>query len=448
MARLAGLLLLLMFLVGCGPVWIQADPLLDSELAANPGPAREILVTLPLAGRGANPPGASRHQYRSGQAWEVSLGTRAQVMALGQRFGLLEVDAWPIHALSVYCVRFQVGKNVSLPALLNDIAGLDYVTHAQPLNVFQTLSDRRGYNDPYLDLQYGPQAQAVQALHRHTRGARVRIGIVDTGVDASHPELRDRLVAEHDLLPARPRNDLIHGTAVAGIIGAAADNGEGIVGLAPDALLHVYRACASEGGRQAFCTSFALARALDLALEEQVEVLNLSLAGPPDPLLGELLRVAIERKVLVIAATDTHNPANSFPASHPGVIAALPPDSRADRNETGEMSPVVSLLHREDWLSTRAGGGYQFFRGASMSSAAMAGLSALVRAMLQEDHALILARQIARGDCPAAPLFGTDATFITALHHSLHCDSLAWRDTSAPLPREAGTGTGVKAAHP
>src|ERR1035438_2109430 len=80
-------------------------------------------------------------------------------------------------------------------------------------------------------------------------------------------------------------------TAVAGVIAAIPDNGIGIVGIAPDVRLFVFKACwrSAPTGAKATCNSFTLAQALAAAIEERVDIINLSLAGPSDPLLTRLV---------------------------------------------------------------------------------------------------------------------------------------------------------------
>ncbi len=113
-------------------------------------------------------------------------------------------------------------------------------------------------------------------------------------------QLARNLVAEHPLA----RDGEIHGTAIAGIIASAVNNREGIIGVAPDVSIAALRACWAvvDDGLAAQCSSFSLAQALEVALGLQPNVINLSLAGPDDPLLSRLLDRAIERGIVVVTA--------------------------------------------------------------------------------------------------------------------------------------------------
>jgi len=166
----------------------------------------------------------------------------------------------------------------------------------------------------------------------------------------------------------------VHGTAVAGIIAARADNGIGISGVAPNARLIALRACwqesvdASDATR---CSSFTLAKALQFAITHQALVINLSLTGPSDRLLQRLLDVALAHGIKVIGAIDPDSPDGGFPASYPGVWAvadALP--------KSGGTNALTAPGH--DVPTTLPGGRWGFVSGSSYAAAHVAGLAALL----------------------------------------------------------------------
>ena len=91
-----------------------------------------------------------------------------------------------------------------------------------------------------------------------------------------------------------------HGTNVAGIIGAKPGNGIGLVGIAPGARLMALRACREvprqQTSGQTLCNSIALARAIQFAIENDADVINLSLSGPSDLLMAKLVGIALARQ--------------------------------------------------------------------------------------------------------------------------------------------------------
>ena len=162
-----------------------------------------------------------------------------------------------------------------------------------------------GTDDPYARLQSNVSALDVVEAHNFSRGAGIRVAIIDTGVDTHHPDLAGRTFVTRNFIDNDDvafRSDR-HGTQVAGLIAAASDNGIGIVGVAPDVKLLAYKACwqasANTAGR---CNSFTIAQALADALAAKAQVINLSLVGPSDPLLEALIARAIELGVIVVGA--------------------------------------------------------------------------------------------------------------------------------------------------
>jgi len=220
----------------------------------------------------------------------------------------------------------------------------------------------------------------------------VRVAIVDTGADRTHPDLNGHISIARDFVAAgaidvdRQFDSDIHGTAVAGIIVAAANNHVGIVGLAPDAEVLMLKACWQLNADEiaARCNSFTLAKALSFAIEQRVDIINLSLGGPADPLLIQLLQVALTRGILIVAAQD---PLEQFPAGLPGVIAVnavAGPDIDAVARTVAINSDIAGAEPRliveaqaSELLSTSPKGRYDYFSGSSMAAARVTGLSAL-----------------------------------------------------------------------
>ncbi|HJP99617.1 MAG TPA: S8 family serine peptidase, partial [Rhodanobacteraceae bacterium] len=218
--------------------------------------------------------------------------------ALKRRYGWRELEGWPIKSLNLYCIVLEPASGSDRASLLKQLAADDRVRLAEPLRSFSVYSEAvqapHQYNDPYVDLERGFIATDAARAHDYSQGRGVDVAVVDTGVDTTHPDLRGqirRVQNEVDQNAAAFNGDH-HGTEVAGIIAAVANNHIGIVGMAPEATLSIYKACwyPSESGTGARCNSFTLAKALAAVLENtDARVVNLSLGGPADPLLSMLL---------------------------------------------------------------------------------------------------------------------------------------------------------------
>lgn len=335
------------------------------------------LVNAPTAGlRGA---GSTWRGWDFGGGYQVSPDVQGAVDELAARYALAPVDGWPIDLLGVHCVVFRVRGSEPRAGLLQRLAADPRVETVQPLNQFRTTGSG-GTGLPPRQMQYSLQALQLEQAHRWTQGRAVRIAIVDTGVDFDHPQLVGRVTRHLDFVGNRgaPFESDRHGTAVAGVIAASAEDGQGIVGVAPRAELLALKACwpLAPGGAEASCNSFTLARALAAAIELEADVLNLSLTGPPDPLLTRLLRVAVDRGVLVVGALPDGALAadgTSFPASVEGVVAVYSMGTAGASDRRAVAAPG------EDIITAAPGAAYQLLSGSSFAAAHVSGVAALLR---------------------------------------------------------------------
>ena len=158
-------------------------------------------------------------------------------------YGLDQIGAFPLSSLGVQCVVFQVGENRPLDEVLAQLAADPRVESVQPNQVFQSLRALAG--DPYAPFQYGPRVVRADRAHAWVTGRGVRIAVIDTGVDTNHPDLTGRIVQTINFVEGGEKTFTAdhHGTAVAGIIAARADDGVGIYGIAPDADVLAVKAC-------------------------------------------------------------------------------------------------------------------------------------------------------------------------------------------------------------
>jgi len=275
---------------------------------------RQLLVMLRLPPQHFRPDSA----YGGGYTGDTArVARRRLALQLADAYGLRLVDAWPMPAIGVDCFVMEEAGGAPRAQTLAALARDPRVLWAQPLNLYEGMDG----GDPLLRVQPASRDWHLAAVHRASTGRQVTIAVIDSGVDAGHPDLRGQVTARENFVDTHPDVPEAHGTAVAGIIAARAGNGVGIAGIAPDARLMALRACWERSGAPVLCNSFTLGRALSHALSHDARIINLSLAGPPDRLLQRLLDAALARGIAVVAAIDPRRADGGFPASHPGVIA-------------------------------------------------------------------------------------------------------------------------------
>lgn len=326
---------------------------------------RQILVTLRVAPRHFRPDLDYSGNYQTAPG---RVARQHIARALARRYHLVMLDDWPIPALALDCFVMRVPDGEPSAARLRQLAADPRVASAQPMHLFRTLADR----DPLYALQPAAARWHLDAWHTHATGRHVTIAELDTGVELAHPDLRGQVAAARNFVDDGAYPAELHGTEVAGIIAARADDGIGISGVAPGAQLLALRACWQTTASSAACSSFTLAKALQFALDARAQVFNLSLAGPPDPLLGQLLDVALARQVTVVAAIDPRLAGGGFPASHRGVLAV------AGEPAGARFAGAVQAPWR-DIPAPQPGDRWGFVSGSSFAAAQVSGLVAMLR---------------------------------------------------------------------
>ena len=159
----------------------------------------------------------------------------------------------------------------------------------------------------------------------------IPVAVIDSGVDASHPDLAGQILDAESFVGGKARTDSLgHGTFVAGLIGAGVDNGVGIAGLAPSAQLLIAKVVTKSRA----IPVEAEARAIRWAVDNGARVINMSLGGLRDPLdpdgdtysrlEADAVAYAVSNGVVVVAAVGNSDQAPTSPWNYASYPAALP----------------------------------------------------------------------------------------------------------------------------
>ena len=336
---------------------------------------REILVMLRIPPDHYRPNSTYGGEY--GDQFTIA-ARRSLAQKIARRYGLEFIgDGWQMPLLGVDCYVMRAPAGETLESAMKRISRDPEIAWSEPMHVYQAQAAASAADDdPLYAVQPVAAAWRLADLHRVTTGRGVVVAVIDSRIQQDHPDLAGQFVASQDFVIGRPGPAERHGTGVAGVIAAKAGNRLGISGVAPDARLMALRACwqidDSSSSSPTVCDSLSLAKALSYAIEHGAKVINLSLSGPSDRLLTQLIDIASSRDITIVAAYDPAMPKGGFPASEPNVIAVA--------NESlPSPPPGVYLAPGDDVPTTQPGGKWILVNGSSYSAAQVSGLIALVR---------------------------------------------------------------------
>ena len=237
-------------------------------------------------------------------------------------------------------------------------------------------------SDPEIANQWGYARLGGSTLNGYTQGEGVVVAVLDTGVDASHPDLEGKVLQGWDSMNPGgkgTRDPNGHGTHVAGVIAATANNGIGVAGIAPKVSILPVRVLDHTGNGD----DGELALGIVWAVDNGADILNISIGGAvPSDLLEGALDYALEKEVVVVVAAGNDAMVGNTP-SYPGaykqvltVGATDSMDKRASFSNTGDYLDVVAP---GSWIkSTWPGGGYQWSSGTSMATPFVSAVAALL----------------------------------------------------------------------
>ncbi|MBN7741772.1 S8 family peptidase [Bacillus velezensis] len=229
---------------------------------------------------------------------------------------------------------------------------------------------------------YGVSQINAPALHSQGfTGSNVKVAVIDSGIDSSHPDLK--VAGGASMVPSEtnPFQDYnSHGTHVAGTV-AALNNSVGVLGVAPSASLYAVKVLGADGSGQ---YSWII-NGIEWAIANNMDVINMSLGGPSgSAALKAAVDKAVASGVVVVAAAGNEGTSGGsstvgYPGKYPSVIAVGAVNSSNQRasfssvgSELDVMAPGVSIQ------STLPGNKYGAYNGTSMASPHVAGAAALI----------------------------------------------------------------------
>ncbi len=232
-------------------------------------------------------------------------------------------------------------------------------------------------------IQYGLVKVGAARAHTIATGSRIKIAVIDTAIDKSHPVLQGAIVGSFNALDAGGAassfaKPLPHGTSIAGIIAGRNQ----VSGVAPNAqILEIVAFVSPSTERAPESSSFSLLRGIDWAFANGARVFNLSFSGPHDASLARMINNAYAKGAILTAAAGNQGAGAppSFPAAYRNVIAVTATDASdhlyAKANQGGYVTlsaPGVEIL------TPTLHGGFSYSSGTSFAAAHVSGVIALL----------------------------------------------------------------------
>lgn len=256
-------------------------------------------------------------------------------------------------------------------------------------------------NDPLWSSSWSlTKTHAVSAWTLTTGSPQAIVAVLDTGVDLSHPDLAGSFVQGHDFVngDGDPSDDHGHGTLVAGVVAARANNGLGGVGACSGCSLMPVKVISANGSGSASDISAGIRWAAD----NGADVINMSftLSGADDGVRGAIEHAQQLGAVVVAAAGNAGTADATFPSSYPGVVSVAGSDSSDARYDWSNFGGWVHVAAPGCNVSTGAGAVYGEFCGTSSATAFVSGLVGLGRSLVTERPSAELVQKLTSSATP------------------------------------------------
>ena len=315
-------------------------------------------------------------------------GTTPQAIAqFAQRQDLAQLESqnFPLIGTSLY--RWRIGGGRSVPSVVQALGTENIVASVQPNYLFALQEDNAQENNAKADnaksapATAGDAAQYVLAelqiaqAHQIATGKSITVAVIDSEIDARHPDLDGAVVKRFDAL-AGSDTPHPHGTSIAGAIAA---HGK-LIGIAPGVQILAVHAFDDSPG-EAKGTSFAIDKGLQWAADNNARIVNMSFAGPADPILARLLAAASAKGIVLIAAAGNGGPQSAplYPAADPDVIAVTATDNAEHIFALANRGRYIAVAAPGvDILALAPGDAYALSSGTSIAAAHVSGIAALL----------------------------------------------------------------------
>jgi hypothetical protein len=320
---------------------------------------------------------AATRNYRPGEiVAETATMPDADLMALARRHRLERIASQDFSLTGSTVSLFRIVGRRPVGQVQAELRADAAVRSAQP-NFRYVLQDQKTTTavvegDP---AQYALAKLRLPEAHELAHGKDIVVAVIDSAIDADHPELAGSIAGSFDALDSKD-GPHVHGTGIAGAIVAHAR----LMGSAPSAKILAIRAFGVTRGA-AESTSFTILKSLDYATAQGAQIINMSFAGPKDALVSRGIAAVAAKGIIMVAASGNAGPKSPplYPAANADVIAVSATDVD-DRlfAASNRGSHIAVAAPGVDIFLPAPNGKYQMTSGTSFSAAYVSGLAALI----------------------------------------------------------------------
>jgi len=236
--------------------------------------------------------------------------------------------------------------------------------------------DLAGRNEKGASEQYVVNKLQLAEVHKVATGRGVLVAVVDSAIDMNHPDLAGAFVEQYDAVGRREKPHF-HGTGMVGAIAAH----RRLMGIAPEASILAIQAFSGTTRQSPEATTKQILAGLDWAVRKGARVINMSFAGPYDPMLALAMKNAHAKGVVLIAASGNLGPKSPplYPAADPNVIAVTAVDENDQLFTQAVRGPHVAVAAPGvDVMVPAPEETYQLTTGTSVAAAHVSGVAALL----------------------------------------------------------------------
>jgi subtilisin family serine protease len=297
------------------------------------------------------------------------------IVSFGQEHRLALLGVHPLSLINTVLYRFRITDRRQVPAVIGGLQADRRIAAVQP-NYIYTLQDAdapsAALGDP---MQYVVSKMHLPEAHGLATGDHVLVALIDSAIDAQHPDLSGAIVGGFDAFGGTvvPHS---HGTAMASAIAA---HGR-LMGVAPAARILAVRTFEGESSGARGTTTRVL-DGLQWTVNSGARVVNMSFTGPPDAEMHRMIMALRQKGMVLVAAAGNDGPRAEpdYPAAYPEVIAVTATDID---------DHLLGVANHGDYIAVAAPGveifvalprgGYGFTTGTSVATAHVSGLAALL----------------------------------------------------------------------